>query len=215
MNKLTKCKNCGAEISKTANTCLQCGMSNVKPFYKKWWIWAIAVAVVISVAIGGGKSNTTAPSADTETPTISETKNNESVYSVGEVMTSDKFEITIKGVQTKASVGGKYVSKQAADGGIFVCVDFEYKNISKEPVSSFSCPEIKLKNSDGVTFNSDITASSYYATETDPNRKVLSDLNPGISATDSKVFEISKSDYENGSFDVIVNADKKFTVKIK
>ena len=113
------------------------------------------------------------------------------------------------------SVGGQYFSKQASDGGIFVCVDFEYKNISEEPVSSFFCPDIKLKNSDGITFNSDITASSYYATETDPNRKILSNLNPGISATDSKVFEISETDYESGSFDVIVNADKKFTVKIK
>lgn len=82
-------------------------------------------------------------------------------------------------------------------------------------MSSFSCPDIKLKNSDGITFNSDIDASSYYAAETDPNRKILSNLNTGISVTNSKVFEISETDYESGSFAVIVNADKKFTVKIK
>ena len=51
-------------------------------------------------------------------------------------------------------------------------------------------------------------------TETYPYRKILSNLNPGISVTNSKVFEISETDYESGSFDVIVNADKKFTVKI-
>ena len=51
MNKLTKCKNCGAEISKTANSCFQCGMSNVKPFYKKWWIWAIIAIVFLAIIV--------------------------------------------------------------------------------------------------------------------------------------------------------------------
>ena len=63
-------------------------------------------------------------------------------------------------------------------------------------------------------YDGDISAGTYYAAETDPDRKVLSDLNPNIKVKDSAVFEISKTAYEAGGFTVCVDADKDFDVKI-
>ena len=103
---------------------------------------------------------------------------------------NEEYEITIKNVSTATKVGSQYLNSQPAEGGIYVCVDFTYKNVSTEPISSWDFPTVELVDSNGVEYSSDVSASSYYATEKDPNRKVLSDLNPGITVTDNKVFEI-------------------------
>lgn len=217
MPKLIKCKSCGKEISSNAKECPFCGGKNKKPFYKKWWVWVIAAIVVIGAA-GGGK---TSQKPTTDTPQSTETaaankqnKLEETVYSVGDTVTTDKFEITVKNVQTKTSVGTQYLSSTPSEGGVYVCVDFEYKNISQKPVAAYSCPKIKLKDPNGTSYDGDISAGTYYATETDPDRKVLSDLNPDIKVKDSAVFEISKTAYEAGGFTVCVDADKDFDVKI-
>ena len=60
MEKLIKCKSCGNEISKSAKSCPSCGAKNKKPFYKKWWIWAIIIVFVIAIAgVGGGNDSST------------------------------------------------------------------------------------------------------------------------------------------------------------
>jgi len=50
---MVPCKTCGTLLAKTAKRCPGCGAKIKKPFYKKWWVWAI-VAVVLIGAIGGG-----------------------------------------------------------------------------------------------------------------------------------------------------------------
>ena len=217
MSKMIKCKTCGADIAHNAKSCPQCGAKNSKPFYKKWWVWGIALIVIIAVSSNSGNksgNNNTANSVTNNTTTAGNNTDIQTMYSVGETITTDKFEITINNIQTKESVGGKYSPKEASDGGIYVCVDYEYKNISNQPISSFSCPKIKLKDSNDVSYDSDLSATMHYSTETKPDNKALSDLNPGIKVSDSDVFEISKEEYAKGGFYIVVDADKKFDVKI-
>lgn len=217
MSKMIKCKTCGADIAHNAKSCPQCGAKNSKPFYKKWWVWGIALIVIIAVSSNSGNksgNNNTANSVTNNTTTAGNNTDIQTMYSVGETITTDKFEITINNIQTKESVGGKYSPKEASDGGIYVCVDYEYKNISNQPISSFSCPKIKLKDSNDVSYDSDLSATMHYSTETKPDNKALSDLNPGIKVSDSDVFEISKAEYAKGGFYIVVDADKKFNVKI-
>lgn len=57
MEKLIKCKSCGNEISASAKSCPGCGAKNKKPFYKKWWIWAIIVIFVITIVGVGGEND--------------------------------------------------------------------------------------------------------------------------------------------------------------
>lgn len=213
MSKMIKCKTCGADIAHNAKSCPQCGAKNSKPFYKKWWVWGIALIVIIAFSSNSGNKSGNNNTTNSST-TAADNPNIQTMYSVGETITTGKFEITINNIQTKESVGSEYFSTDASDGGIYVCVDFEYKNISNQPISSFSCPKIKLKDSNGVTYEADINATAYYSTETTPDNKALSDLNPGIKVSDSDVFEISKEEYAKGGFYIVVDADKKFNVKI-
>jgi len=57
MSKLVKCKVCGSEIASSAKACPSCGAKNKKPFYKKWWVWAILAAVVIAMSTSENTNN--------------------------------------------------------------------------------------------------------------------------------------------------------------
>ncbi len=211
MTKMKNCKACNAEIAKSAKVCPMCGAKNKQPIYKRWWFWTIIGIIAISII--SNSSDNSEPSVEKK---AADKANTETVnYNVGDVITTDKFEIEVTGVCTKNRVGTQYLSSAPAEGGIYVCVDFSYKNIASEPISSFSCPKVKLVNENGTKYSNDISASSYYATETDPNRKILSDLNPGIKVNDSAVFEISQETYETDNFYVLVEANKKYKVKIE
>lgn len=48
--KLKKCKDCGAEISKSAETCPQCGKKQNKPIIKKTMILIIALLIIVAIA---------------------------------------------------------------------------------------------------------------------------------------------------------------------
>ena len=83
------------------------------------------------------------------------------------------------------------------------------KNVSDEPVGMFDYPTIKLVDEKGTEYTSDIDASSSYAIETDiDNSKVLSDLNPGISITDTEVYEISQESFASGQWFIEIDGQK-------
>ena len=216
------CKKCGKEF--TGKFCVECGEpaeptnnTQTKPkkaFYKTWWFWLIVIVVAIG-AIGGGGDNT---ENNTETGTNVKTnvsKNEVQTIQIGETITTDDYEITVTKVEQKNKVGSQYLSSTPADGGTYVCVQWKYKNISSEPKSSWDFPSIKLLDGNDVKYSSDISASSYYATETDPDRKIMSDLNPQITTSDSDVFEVSKELYANEGWKLLIDTDKDFYVEIK
>jgi len=210
MSRMIQCKICGEEIAANAKTCPKCGAKNKKPFYTKWWVWLIAAILVISLASGTG--NDTEKKENTEASSGAQT--NAEMYEIGDVVTTDKFETKVTSVNVTDSVGSEYLSTTPSEGGIFVVVEWECKNISKKPVSSFSCPSIYLEDSEAVEYDSDLDATTYYATGIDLDRKILSDLNPGINVKDAQVFEISKEAYDAGGFSVKIDADSEFNVKI-
>lgn len=211
MEKLTKCTACNADVAKGAKVCPSCGAKIKKPFYKKWWVWAIAAVVVIAIASSsGGSGDVTVQNEQGQT----KTSQTEKTVNVGDVITTEDFEICIKSVETRTRVGSQYINTTPSEGGIYVVVNWEYKNITDKPISSFSCPSIKISDSNDVKYDSDISATSYYATEVDLDTKTLSDLNPAIKVADADVFEISEEAYNAGGFKVLVDADKDFDVKI-
>lgn len=69
MDKLIKCKSCGNEISTSAKSCPSCGAKNKKPFYKKWWVWAVIIIFVIAIS-GGNDSDTGKPIKEVNKETI-------------------------------------------------------------------------------------------------------------------------------------------------
>lgn len=71
---MTKCKVCGKDIAASAKACPNCGAKNKKPFYKKWWVWAIVVIVLIA-ALGNTDNSTTTNTVQNETQTVVNTEN--------------------------------------------------------------------------------------------------------------------------------------------
>lgn len=205
---MKKCKECGEEISSSTKKCPKCGKDQRNFFMRHPILYTILILIIIGVVAGSGSDNT-------GNTTVKSTENQvqETVYNIGDVISNEKYEITINNVGTATKVGTQYVNSQPAEGGVYVCVDFTYKNVSTEPISSWDFPTVELVDSNGVKYSSDISASSYYATEKDPNRKVLSDLNPGITVTDNKVFEIAEESYNQGEWFLVVNSNMKIKVK--
>jgi hypothetical protein len=210
---MKKCKECGEEISSSAKKCPKCGKDQRNFFMKHPVLYTIIILVVIGIAVGSGNSNNNSSTSTTTTSSTSSTQKEETIYNIGDTITNGDYEITVQAVNEANKVGTQYLNSKPADGGTYVCVDFNYKNISSQPINSWNFPSISLVDSNGVEYSSDISASSYYATEKDPNRKVLSDLNPGITVTDNKVFEISSESYSQGEWYLVV--DKNVKIKIK
>ncbi|AOC92964.1 uncharacterized protein BARD7_03525 [Bacillus amyloliquefaciens] len=87
-------------------------------------------------------------------------------------------------------------------------------HVSNKPLSSFSIPRAKLADSKGTSYDSDIDASSSYATETKVDTsKILSDLNPNIKVTDVKAFEVDKDAYAKGTWKLKLNNNVEVKIK--
>lgn len=206
-----------------------------KPFYKKWWFWVIAVLAVIfiaainsdetpkSTASNSLSSSVSSSPSVAEEPGTSTTetlniKNNENVkekvYKVGDVIKTDNLEITITKVEERQKVGSEFDTSNVSEGGTYICVQWKYKNVSKKPIGTFSQPSIVLNDKDGASYSSDFGATVSYCSEADTDRKVVSDLNPGITVKDAEVYEVSKDSYAAGGWKIKIKADSDIFVGI-
>lgn len=149
----------------------------------------------------------------TPTTKIEESKK----FSVAEVIDADGLEVTIDSVEEKSKVGGEYFEKVPSEGGTLVAVRYSVKNTGSKPIGSFSTPTFNLIDTkNDVEYDSDVDASSSYATEIDLDEKILSDLNPGIKVQGADVYEVSKELYDQGSWAVVVSyKGNDYTVLLK
>lgn len=124
MEKLIQCKSCGNEISKSSKLCPNCGAKNKKPFYKKWWIWAIIVVFVIVIARGGGNDSSTNKPIEV---------NNEEAITYEIVDLDDMFE-DLKNNALRAET--QYQNKYVEITGKICNFDSDGKYISVEPTNA-------------------------------------------------------------------------------
>ena len=214
------CKECGKEVSDKAGKCINCGCPIMSEITKKavetlLTIAVISFVIIFCLIITDSKGTTRKKS---NTPAYSETHQEESqqpLIMIKDTVTTDKFEITILNVEKRTFVGGEYFKTSPSSGGVYVAVKWEYKNITDKPIKSYSSPKISLQDSNGVKYSQDYSASSYYATEINKDRKIISDLNPGIKVVDSSVFEISQESYNNAGWNLLVDSDMDYLVNIK
>ncbi len=173
----------------------------------KWGGIALVVIIVIGAIAGSGGSDS--QSGTSSTSQEQRQAEQAKVYATNETVASKNMELTVTSVAEKASVGGQYLNEKPSEGGTLVAVNWQYKNTSSEPIGTFSQPSIKLVDSNGVEYSSDGGKSASYATEIKLDRKILSDLNPGITVKDASVFEVSKESYAQGEWFVVIKADGK------
>ena len=220
---MKQCKECGNEVSSKAKKCPSCGLDQRNWFMRHKIMTFFGVVILLgiigSLGSGGSDEPTVATSGYVENDAkVTSGEVNEPkrpIANVGDVITTDKFEITVNNIEVRDHVGNNMFGSEASEGGTYVAVQWKYKNITDEPVGSFSTPSIKLVNEKDVKYDADIGASASYATELDLNSKVFSDLNPGITVKDAQVFEISKELLEGGNWAILVDSDKDIYVPVK
>jgi hypothetical protein len=157
----------------------------------------IAVAMLFAIA------------SDDESPPASTTD-----ATLNTPVETSMFEVTFTSNVTRQKVGGEFISTTAAEGATYVIVSYKYKNITKKPIGMFDLPDLYLYSGDGIKYDEDLEASSSFASESNDDEKVFSDLNPGISTKTSKVFEVSKELYDAGGWYVVFEADDNLKLQI-
>lgn len=190
-NKMTVCKVCNKEIATSAKVCPYCGAKQKK---KKALIIGIVIIVILIIAMAGG----TAGSSESEGTEF---------YKIGEAVATDKYELTVTKVEKKTVVGDELFNSTPVEGAVYVAVQYGYKNTSKEPLTIWDRPSVKLTSPDGVIYDFDLGATTYYMSQFDIDEKTVSDLNPGLSANSANVFEVAKTELEKDGW--FINVDGK------
>ncbi len=133
MSKIVKCKTCNEEMAANAKACPKCGAKNKKPFYKKWWFWAIIGIVVIAIGTSGNDSGNSNSEQNTETK--QETSQAETIeytaYTVSELV-NDLEENALKAEE-------KYKNKYVEITGRLSVIDSDGRYISLNPTENEFC----------------------------------------------------------------------------
>lgn len=208
MAELVKCKACNKEIAKGVKKCVGCGKDQRNWFMRHkimTFIGAIILLVIV-VNMGGGSGD--------EKVTATNKTEKDTVYNVGDTIKAKKLEVTVTKFEEMDQIGDpSFLGKKASDGGTLVAIQYTMKNVSDEPVGMFSYPSVNLVDEKGTKYDSDIDGTSAYAVETKiDNSKMFSDLNPDISVTSVKVYEVSKTKFAEGTWFIKIGDSK---VKIK
>jgi hypothetical protein len=131
-------------------------------------------------------------------------------------MASTELELTVTKVEFPWHIAAGFWDEWPSEGGIFVAVQYGYKNIGKKPRSTWDEPSMALISPDGAEYSADLDAAMAYGALLDNDSKVLSDLNPGIAVKDIAVYEVStellkapgwkhKVSFDGKSFETPVN----------
>lgn len=175
------------------------------------WIGGIFFGLIVLGAIVGTDEKdkaTTAQQASSAAP-----ESSPPAVKVGDSFQTPTFEIQIRSAQARSSVGDPLFASQPSEGGIYIAIQWSYKNISQKPVSAFRRPTVHLKAPDGTRYDPDLGASASYATELDIDAKAFSDLNPGIRVVDADVFEVSRQMFDPSSWRILVDSDRDAEVE--
>lgn len=209
------------EIDSKAKKCPHCQTDQRGWFRRHPILTGILVLFIIGMvgAIGGsGSKNSSQSTSGGNQPTSNsnnEAKTTEVTYKVSDIIKTDKFEFVINSAKERSVVGSQYFEKKPSQGGTFITVQYQYKNITDKPIGSFSTPTIKLVDKNGTEYSADIGASGNFATELNLDSKIISDLNPGITVNDAAIFEVSKELYANQGWSLFIKADKDIKVLVK
>jgi hypothetical protein len=137
-------------------------------------------------------------------------------YQIGQSVKTNKFELSIPSTRSTMNIGSGFGAETPAQGGFFLIIKFKYKNISSAPIGSFETPSFELYDPSGNQVEEAISAAFQLALEDPSGKKLASNLNPGISITESKVFEVSNEYWKGGkNWVIILDADEKISFKVK
>jgi len=190
--------------------------SNIKEKIPYIAINIILTLVVLGIIGSAGEENTSANAGEkTQITAEQKTTEEKKQWKIGDTIKTEKFDLIVNSVKYKGRVGGEFLNEKASDGALFVIVNFRYKNITREPVSAFNVPDVKIIDPNGTEYDEASGATIYYHTEINLNKKAISDINPGITQKDATVFEVSNDLWKNKGWKLLVKADGDILIPIK
>ena len=130
-------------------------------------------------------------------------------FQVGETAQTNNFEFTVKNAYVVDYLGE---TKKIPEGAVYVVLEYEYKNISGQPIDSWDLPTVKLEDGNGAVYNQDADADWYFSQYSDA--KIISDMNPGIKAKDARIFEVAIDVLNQGGMKANIEADVNFLVDL-
>lgn len=150
-----------------------------KPVYKKWWFWVIIAVVVIAIGSAGGNDN----GAKKVGTNGEETSIEQTEFHVGDVISYNGQEITVKSVERNYTTGNQY--EKPSEGHEYVKVNLYIENKSDDKIS-YNPYDWEMQDSDG-----DIKTYTWVSAE--------DALNSGEIAKNGKksgslIFEVPKND---------------------
>jgi len=110
------------------------------------FVFCTALTLSIMLACADDKDSSSNSEKD------SKVKESVSLPKAGEIVKTDKFEITLTSVSVSGIVGDKYFGEKAPEGAIFLIVNYKSKNITKETISAYDLPKIEsISDPNGTT----------------------------------------------------------------
>lgn len=212
--KMVKCGACQAEIAASAKTCPKCGAKNKKKRgCLQYGIGGVCLFIGIMWAISDGQKG--AERADGGAPVQVKSAGSETSQpakpaeiKVGDTITTPKLEMTVLAVEKRGRIASGFFESEPAEGGVYIAVQWEYKNISKQPINMWSQPTLRIKDPNGAQYDADVGASSTYATMVNITEKNVSDLNPGIKVKSAAVFEVAAEILKTPGWKISIDADR-------
>jgi hypothetical protein len=132
----------------------------------------------------------------------------------GDTVTTSQVELLVESVAAAPRVGGQFMSATAPEGSTYVVVRYTIKNISAKPLGMFDKPSVHLVDPAGVEYDEDLGGTAAYATSTDLDEKVLSDLNPGIRTRGAAVFNVATDRFKPETWSVVIKADQRVVYRL-
>ena len=183
MAKLTTCKVCGKEVSKSAKKCPHCGHKLKMGFMAKAGIGIAALILISIIASMGGEDDTT-------TDTATDKKAGETTEAPKELSAegvSSDVMIKVLGMETAQEVGGEYTNEAAQ--GIFKIVKVSITNNQKDAIT-VDANSFKLVDDQDREFTYSTSAQTAMDMETGNLDFFLKQLNPGLTQEGTIVFDV-------------------------
>jgi hypothetical protein len=175
-----------------------------------------ALGLVVSLVVMGVAGNLlpategTATATTSTTPAAGEEAKGPETLPLGQAMNVGDAALTVEKVETRKRVGIEYGYENASEGGVLVVVHTAIKNTGSKPLAAYRVPQIKLIDPAGTEYKFDVAKSASYSMERgDLNAKVWSDLNPGITVRDAKVFEVSAEQFNPDTWTVGIGNERR------
>lgn len=166
----------------------------------------IIIVVVIAIFFIVSKINQRMEEVEKEQEKAQLVARHEASYNIGDKITTNKYEITVKNIEERKKVGiPKYYKTVDDYYYTLVCATIEMKNTTNEPQRIYDYrPDFsiyfKLEDENERIYYNDSEFTTYYQYEFDNFNYSQFTINAGQTVTVTPVFKMDKSKYQNNTF---------------